>query len=285
MNWFYKLFSGCIVAILFLMNPLMAQDVHSKKKVYADNKQWAATAPGDVALKNFQPFRAVYERHYKVSSGPQKGEPRQDRVIVTAEEIAWHGQRAILINIIDSGNLQSDDTNARTLSMYVNAEDLSLLFEVGPIPGKAKDYYVANVMEDKAVMSFVMSETGQAQNQNMPLTQPGFGPGSWVMACMDLKKDMKIRLDPFYSPRGNAIAGRDFARALAQKEYKAAGKKFNAWAVETAAGLASARVQHRYLIAEPPYYLGTESVDIETNEKRDFMRLQSFEYLTTGGSE
>ena len=134
-------------------------------------------------------------------------------------------------------------------------------------------------MEDKAVMSFVMSESGQSQTQNMELTQSGFGPGTWAMASMDLQKDMKIRLAPFYSPKGNAIAGRDFARALRQENYKAGGKKFKAWVVEAVASLSNSRVQHRYLTDQPPYYLGTESIDLDGGENRTFMKLASFEYL------
>mgnify|MGYP005726075741 CR=1 FL=1 len=283
MKWIYQLFFICSLTILFQLSPLAAQqDIHPEKTVYADYKQWPATAPGDVKLKNFRPFRAVYERNYKVGAGPLKGEPRQDRVIVTAEEVAWHGKRAVLISIFDSGNVENDDTNARSLSMFVDLEYLDLLFEIGPIPGKAKDYYVANVMEKNAMVSFVMSETGQSQNQNTEISQPGFGPGSWAMACMELKKDMKIRLDPFYSPRGNTIAGRDFARVLQQDNYTGGGNTFKAWVVETVASLSGSRVQQRYLIAEPPYYLGTESVNLETGEKKDFMRLQTFEYLGSG---
>lgn len=275
---------GYIVLALATYGQLGAQ-VHPKKAGYSDAQQWPATAPGDVKLKNFHPFRAVYQRSYRQGSGPGKGQQRQDHVIVTAENVAWHGKPAILINVLDVANTEYDDTNARSLFMYVDREDLSIVLEVGPLPGKAKDYYIARKMEDKMVLTMVTSEDGNANVETMPTSARGFGPGTWVMACMDLKKDLKIRLDPHFSPAGNAVSGMKFARIIGQKSYKdASGKKYNAWVAEAMWGLSNAKVIHRYLIDKPPYYLGTDSINLDSGEKKEFARLTEFSFLGTSSS-
>lgn len=279
---------GYTVLVLVLSGPLGAQSkVHPKKTIYADAQQWPATAPGDVKLKNFRPFRAVYQRSYSIGSGPGKGQPRQDHVIVSAENVAWDGKPAILINVFDVANTEYEDTNARSLSMYVDREDLSMVLEIGPIPGKAKDYYIARRMEDKMVMTMVTSEDGSAKVQTMPTSTRGFGPGTWVMACMDLKKDLKIRLDPHFSPPGNAVSGMRFARIIGRKTYKDKnGKEYDAWVAEAMWGLSNAKVVHRYLIDRAPYVLGVDSVNLESGEVKEFMRLTEFSYqgIASSGS-
>jgi hypothetical protein len=61
-----------------------SRDAHPKKAVFADAASWPAIAPGQHPLKNFAPFRAVYERVYRDANGRQ----RDDRVIITAECVA-----------------------------------------------------------------------------------------------------------------------------------------------------------------------------------------------------
>ena len=68
---------------------LAQQKAHPKKAALADHGSWPTTAPGEVRLKDFRPFRAVYDREYTQGSGPGAGEKRQDRVIVHAEEVGW----------------------------------------------------------------------------------------------------------------------------------------------------------------------------------------------------
>ncbi len=286
MKWFYKLLVVLVLAVAIYQSPTCAQqppNIHPKKTMYADFQQWSATAPGDVQLKAFRPFRAVYLRKYKQSSGPNKGQPREDRVIVTAEKVSWHGKDVALINITDSGNSNSEDTNARSLSMFANLEDLGVLFEIGPIPGKAKDYYVANIQADSQVVTMVTSSSGQSQTRKQQMNGAGFGPGTWAMACMDLKKGKRIRLAPVYSPPGNAITGRPFAQVLRRETYTSGkGESYEAWVIETMYGLASSRVQHSFLAPRPPYFLGTNSIDLNNGESKVFMQLQSFEYLADG---
>jgi len=276
---------GCTVLVLGLFSPTRAQEVHPKKASYADAQQWPPTAPGDVKLKNFHPFRAVYQRSYRQHSGPGKGQPRQDHVIVSAENVAWDGKPALLINIIDTANPEYEDTNARSQSMYVDREDLSVVMDVGPIPGKAKDYYIARKLENKLILTAVTSEDGSANVQTMPTSADGFGPGAWVMACMKLKKDLKVRLDPLYSRPGNAVSGMRFARIIGRESYTdGTGKKYDAWIAEAMWGLSNAKVLHLYLIDQPPYYLGTDSINLESGESNEFMRLTEFSHQGTSSS-
>ena len=57
------------------------------------------------------------------------------------------------------------------------------------------------------------------------------------------------------------------------------GEKYQSWVVETSQNLASPRVSHIHLIDRPPYYLGTETVDLETGERKRFVWLRSAELL------
>ena len=179
---------------------------HSAKTVYADVKSWPATAPGEVELKHFQPFRAVYDRQYTQATGPGAGEKRRDRVIVTAEEVGWDGNRAVAITVIDSGAAEYPDTNMRSLMMVTALDDLRALFEIGPAPGKAKDYYLGRFTDKEVLLSTVTTDTQKLEAQKIPTGKPGFGPGSWVMASMELKEGLKINLSPYYSPQANPIS-------------------------------------------------------------------------------
>jgi hypothetical protein len=113
-----------LVVLALPLSPALAQEPHREKKMYADAAAWPATAPGDVELKHFGPFRAVYDREYTQGSGPGAGEKRQDRVIVHADEVGWEGRRAAAITMIDSGEARFADTNMRTTTMVADLEDL-----------------------------------------------------------------------------------------------------------------------------------------------------------------
>ena len=206
-----------------------AQDIHPKKAIFKDVESWPATAPGDVILKNFSPFRAVYDRTYSQGAGPNAGDPRHDRIIISAEEAAWDGRPAAAITIIDSGIVEHTDTNARVLTMFVGLDNLATLFEIGPIPGKAKDYYIGRVMPDSILMSMVTTDTQKLAPQSMKTRKPGFGPNAWVMASMKLRQGMKINLDPAYSPRGNSLTSATYGHIVSQGPFTdGSGKKYDA---------------------------------------------------------
>ncbi len=50
-----------------------------------------------------------YERVYRDARGQQ----RDDRVIITAKRVAWGAAGAIMVTLIDAGNLDYDDTSTR----------------------------------------------------------------------------------------------------------------------------------------------------------------------------
>ena len=256
-----------------------APSIHPKKQVYRDMLQWPAVSPGEVGLKNFHPFRAVYERHYKQGAGPKAGEPRQDRVIITAEEAGWDGRRAAIINLFDTGGPKYDDTNGRNLCMYMDLDHLQLLFEIGPIPGNGKDYYLLRAMEDKIMGTMVITSEGKSDVRTVETGQPGFGgPGPWVMASMSLSEGMKIRLDPAYSPGTHVLGSKSPGRVIGRETFKARnGKKYKAWVVESAGSLKSPRVLHSYLVDRPPYLIAKKRVNLDTGEEQVYFNLMEFQ--------
>ncbi len=275
-----RLWSTALSAVLLAAcatPPAPASEPHPEKAVYADQQSWPATAPGSVSLTGFHPFHAVYDREYTQSSGPGKGEKRRDRVIVYADEVAWEGDRAVAITLLDSGVAEHADTNARTMTMIAALDDLTLRFELGPVPGRAKDYYLGLVSGDEILLNNIETEAQTLQAQRMPTPQPGFGPGAWVMASMDLAVGKKIRLAPYYSPRASPISRSDYGRVIEQRTITdGSGDQHEAWVVETPGWY---RLDHpkvlRFLLKDtPPYYLGTETYSHETGETSRFLWLR-----------
>lgn len=282
MRWSYVA-SSLVITLTFaglVHGQETAPDVHPEKAVFKDLPDWPATSPGQVELTSFGPFRAVYDRSYTQGSGPGKGEPRRDRVIVSAEEVGWEGRQAVAITVLDSAAAEHADTNARALLMVVSKEDMSLLFEAGPIPGAAKDYYFVRVEDDEILLSQVMTGDQRLMPKKIPVGAPGFGPGSWVMASMDLKPGAKVRLDPYYSPTANPISQASHGVVLEQREVQdGSGRSHQAWVVETGGwyGPASPKVLRLYLRDRPPYLLGVETYDHDADTGKRFVWLRSFQ--------
>lgn len=262
-----------------------AADFHPEKASFRDLASWPTTSPGELKLKHFRPFRAVYDRSYTQGSGPGKGQPRHDEVIVTAEEVGWDGRRAIAISVIDSGAAEHADTNARVLFMVVDYDELSLLFEAGPIPGKAKDYYFVRREDGDLLVSQVMTGTQELTPQKVPDAAAGFGPGSWAMASMDLKPGARIRLDPYYSPQANPISLSSYGRVLGEKTIEdAAGNPHRSWVVETSGwyGPSSPKALRLHLDDHPPYLLGIETYDHDADEAKRFVWLHEVRFSAPG---
>ena len=255
---------------------------HPEKKVYAEVANWPATAPGEVSLKHFGPFRAVYDRSYTQGAGPKAGEKRQDRVIVHADEVGWEGRRAAAITMIDTAAAKYADTNMRTLTMVTDLENLQVLFESGPLPGTSKDYYIGLFSGDEGILNIIKTETQEHTPQRMPAKQPGFGAGSWVMASMDLKPGMLINLAPYYSMQGNSLSRSHYGRVIERTTFESgSGGSHEAWIVETSAwyGLDKPKVLRLYLQDAPPYYLGTEIFNYDTGEGKRFVWLRDFQSM------
>lgn len=265
---------GLIFGSLHLLTP--AQEIHPKKGIYKDKDSWKTTAPGEVKLKNFSPFRAVYDRTYSQGSGPNAGDKRHDRVIITAEETGWDGRRAVAITLIDSGIVEHDDTNARILTMFVDLNDLSVLFEIGPIPGKAKDYYIGRFEKEEISINQIITDTQKHVARKMPTDKPGFGPNAWVMASMNLSKGLKINLSPMYSSQRNPLTPATYGHIISQESFTdGSGKKHKSWVLETGRNLSNPLVAQIYLTDQPPYYLGNETVNLDTGERKKFTWLRS----------
>ncbi len=274
---------GLLAIISFATNTgstnLVAQ-IHPKKQIFRDVAKWPTTTPNKISLKNFTPFRAVYDRTYRQHAGPNTGDIRKDRVIISAEEISWDGKRSIAISLIDSGVVGKSDTTARTLSMIVHRRNLSVLFEIGPIPGTAKDYYIHRIEKGNAYQSKITTDTQQIRRDNKKYNKPGFGPSAWALASSGLRKGKKIKLTKPYSPTANPLTETYAGHILETKTITdGSGKQHKAWVLETTKSFTSSKVKHLYLIDKPPYYLGTETVDLDTGERKKFIWLRHTENL------
>ncbi len=268
--------------LICLSLPACSADVYPGKERFMAPEKWPATAPAEVTLNNFQPFRAVYERQYKQASGADKGALRKDRVIISAESVAWNGVDAVQITLIDSGIVASTDTNARTLSMTVSKHGLSPVLEIGPIPGKAKDYYIVSFMAEQVNKAMIMTTSNEVSSDSEKVTERGFGPGSWVMANMPLKTGMKINLQPYYSPQANVLASKFYAIVKGQEVMTdLSGQQHQAWVLESSDyfSLASPKVRKMYLSDQPPYYLGSYTVNLASEEETPYVVLRDVTLL------
>lgn len=265
-----------------IIQPAAAQDTHPGKSFFADLEDWPVTSPEAVRLENFRPFRAVYERQYRQASGPEAGALRRDKVIITAEAVGWDGQRAVAITMIDSADPDLADTNSRVLTLYAGLPHLNVLFEIGPVPGQAKDYYVGRVFDDKVAMTMVDTENSTAMPRSQPIQSPGFGPGNWAMAAMDLRQGLKIKLGPYYSPRANPLTFDNYGYVTAQDVLIDKNRnRYSPWVVQTMGNYdpGDPRIRQILITQDPPYYLGTETVNLDTGERTPFVTLQTFEFL------
>ena len=164
--------------------------------------------------------------------------------------------------------------------MFAGLDDLRVLFEIGPIPGKAKDYYIGRIMPDTVLLSQVITDTQKLKPDKIETDRPGFGPNAWVMASMDLREGLKINLAPAYSPQGNSLTSATYGHIVGKGPFvDGSGKTYQAWVLETSRNLATPRVHHVHLVDRPPYYLGTETVDLETGERKKFVWLRGVELL------
>ena len=252
-------------------------DPHPAKQAYVGVEQWAATAPGDVDLKNFTPFRAVYERHYR----DHNGEPRQDRVIITAEDVAWGEEAAIMVSLIDAGSLDYSDTNARAQVRYFAKDDLRLLFQLTPATGTAKDYSLIRADDGELHMTTVKTATGEVEHQTRPSAPPGFGvPGAWLFGSMALSEGMQIRFDPYYAPASSNILGAAPSRVIGRASIDTpSGERQEAWVLERPLGMTGPRLILTYVVDRPPYFLGKKPIDADTGETTQVgsMRLIEFQ--------
>ena len=253
-----------------------AEEVHPEKLVYADYSEWPATTPGSITLNQFQPFRAVYGRHYT----DHNGQERLDRVVVTAERIAWADEEAIAVGLVDTGNTDYPDTYARSHMRFFSAEHLGLLFQLTPAPGAAQDYMVIRVGEESVNATMVESETGDAEHREMPNPGPDWGvPGVWALGSMPLEEGMKIRLDPAFAMANSSVLGTSPYRVVGQEQVSLPnGETMEARVVEYPLGMTNGRIMQLLIVDRPPYLVEKRPYDVDTGEfsDRGSLRLQQF---------
>lgn len=253
-----------------------AGDVHPAKQIFTEYTQWPATAPGEVSLSQFTPFRAVYHRNYTDANGAE----RNDRVIVTAEHVAWDDEGAIAVGLIDAGSLEYTDTSARKQTRFFAEGDLRLLLQLTPASGTAKDYVVIRVDDGAIDATQVESATGETQHREMPLPSPSWGaPGAWVVGSMPLAEGMKIRLDPYLAMGSSSILGTSSYHVTGQESVSLPnGETSNAWVVEYPLGMTNGRIMQLLILDRPPYLFAKRPYDADTGETSERGALTLLEY-------
>ncbi len=262
-----------------------AQDAHSQafhrtKAVFADAETWPAVSPGDIALKNFQPFRAVYERVYRDAQGRQ----RDDRVIIMAERVAWGETGAIMVSLIDAGNLDYNDTSARVQTRVFAEDDQRLLMQITPVPGTAKDYLLIHADEAPIRATRVDAATGEGSVQPLEVPMPQLGaPALWIVGSMALDVGQRIRFAPADAPAASNILGARPFHVSGQESVRTQfGSEHRAWVVSYPLGMTNARVMQNFVIERPPYLLGKRPMDLESEETTEIGTLRLIEFATFG---
>lgn len=257
------------------------QDVHPTKAAFADWQTWPAVAPGEIPLRNFEPFRAVYERVYRDG----KGQQREDRVIIIAERVAWGETGAIMVTLIDAGNLDYDDTSARVQTRVFAEADQRLLFQISPVPGTAKDYLLVHADQGPVRATMVEAATGKGTVKADPVPTPQLGaPALWVVGSMGLQDAQRIRFTAADAPAASNILGaRPFQVSGRETIETEPYGEHQAWVVSYPLGMESARVMQNFVIDRPPYLLGKRPMDLETGETTEIGTLRLIEFSTFGG--
>ena len=277
--------TALVLAVLALTAPAAAcaqgsGEVHPGKAEFADADAWPATTPGDVALRNFQPFRAVYARTYRDAEGQEV----TDRVIVTAERVAWDETDAVLVTLVDTGTRDLDNTTARIQTRVFGESDQRLLLQLTPAPGTAKDYIVIHPEPSPARVTTVTAETGEGSLQSMPIPLPQLGmPGFWLLGSMPLEEGQRVRFAPADAPAPSSILGARPVIVGEREEFDAGpAGRHTAWAVRYPLGMAGPRVMLNFVTDRPPYLLGKRPLNLDTGESTEVGTLRLIEFTTFG---
>ena len=75
---------------------------------------------------------------------------------------------------------------------------------------------------------------------------------------------VKISLSPCYSASWSPLTSAKYGHIVRKSEFiDGSGKKHQGWILETTQAPSSPKVSHIHLIDRPPYYLGTETVNLD----------------------
>lgn len=261
----------------------VAQEPHANKvELFGNAADWPAIAPGEVGLTGFRPFRAVYERAYRDKNGGKQN----DHVIITAEKVAWGPVDAVLVTLIDTGNLEYDDTFGRIQTRVFALEDQRLLMQIAPAPGTPKDYMVLHA-EDSVVVTMVEA-AGNATTRSPGAPVPQLGtPALWLVGSMEPEPDRGLKFSAAHAPSpSNILGARDYH--VSSSERFAAGPlgEVDARVVSYPLGMESPWVMQNLVTDRPPYLVGKRPMDLDSGQTREIgtLRLVEFAYLAGAGS-
>lgn len=250
--------------------------VHAGKEVFVGWEDWPAVSPGQAPLRNFQPFRAVYERVYRDGAGQR----RQDRVIVTAERVMWAAEGAVLVTLVDAGSPDYDDTSARVQARFFAEGDQRLLLQFAPAPGTAKDYLVVHADRGPVRITHVAEASAGGDGQTPPAPLPQFGaPAFWLAAGMDLTEGRTLRFAPADAPApSNILGARPMVVGGFEEVVLPSGERVRARVVSYPLGMVGPRLMRNYLIDRPPYLVEKRPVDLDAAETTDIGTLRLVEF-------
>lgn len=262
--------------------PAASQDVHPDKVAFANVGEWPTVSVGAAGLANFEPFRAVYERIYRNGAG----EERRDRVIVTAERVAWNDTPAISVSLLDAGNSEYDDTAMRSQTRVFSEADHSMLLFIAPVPGTPRDYMVAHT-DGSARITVVEAATGTGTLQpgSFPLPQLG-APGLWLIGSMSLEANQRIAFANADAPAPSNILGARPVVVTARESVDAGplGSQ-QAWIVSYPLGMTNGRFMQNLVIDRPPYLLGKRPLDVDSGESSEVGTLRLVEFTAFSGGD
>ncbi len=282
-----------------LSNPARAQIPNLPEKLQADwggTEAWPAILPGTEKLRPIQPYRAVYERVYRAGS-------RQDRYIWSVDDVAWDGESALAVRLVDSGNTKWADATSRVHDRYVRKDNLGLLFALYPQPGGFTDYWVVRhaplsysgtlvngkgeatqVSAEKPVFEEILGRVNQ-RNERSGKDQLELGEDMLLfddmtvelaLGAMDLKKGSGFLL-VYHDSRAGGANVRIFRVAERTTFKDKKGKAHPCWAVDSPTNIQRGEV-HRYFITDrPPYFIGRQVLNLLTKKTRPYITLADYQ--------
>ena len=252
--------------------------IHPSKEPYLDWETWPVTTPADISFGDrFEPFRAEWSRVYR----NMNGDIRQDRVIVVAEEVAWYGRPAISVTYHDSGNLEAAESNARTATVYLDRDNLSLLRATAPKTGTPEDYVTVSVGDGTVTRTAVTTATGETEVGRASAEGPVFGGFNLeflIWAAVLGSQDHAVLF--LYNPGIDDFAPSIVRRVGSEDVTLPGGQTVTALVVERPiAQPDNGRHHHFRVLDRPPYLVSRELVDLDTGETSFAMELLSWQSL------
>lgn len=268
------------------------------KADWGEADDWPGILPGMRKVRPIQPYRAVYERVYR-------GGSRQDRYIWSVEDIAWHGESALAIRLVDSGNTKWADATARVHERYVRKDNLGLLFAVYPRSGGFTDYWVVrhsplqylatlvdgkgNAQQNTMGKNIFDAITTQINERNVRNGREAFELRDDTLLFDDMTVELALGAMELKLGMGFVMIYHDVNRSDANvRIFRVAekttvrdkkGKRHKCWAVDSPTNIQIGEV-HRYFIGDkPPYFLGRQVLNLLDGKTRPYITLAEYQLL------